>query len=97
MLPISKSNNISCYFKLRLTRKKRLFVITPLLNIKKKLIFLCTIFYVFTFYIYNYILTNFQLKTNSKMSNKFVPNRHICTLLFFFFLNKTYVRYLSYY
>ena len=45
MLPISKSNNISCYFKLRLTRKKRLFVITPLLNIKKKkLIFLCTIF-----------------------------------------------------
>ena len=36
MLPISKSNNISCYFKLRLTRKKRLFVITTLLNILKK-------------------------------------------------------------
>ena len=92
MLPISKSNNISCYFKLILTRKKGLFVITPLLNKKKKkLIFLCTIFYVFTFYIYNYILTNFQLKTNSKMSNKFMPNRHICTLLLFFFRKHMYV------
>ena len=36
MLPISKSNNISCYFKHRLTRKKRLFVIYMGLRCKSK-------------------------------------------------------------